>query len=113
MNYGNDDRMMRKATGRAPQSPVECKKRTRAVEEILARMDHPIEHIPTLTEEGLDLYGFQDAQEKDLISQALILAKGNKAEAARLLRLNRTTFVEKMRKYGFEMGEKKKRLVFE
>jgi len=48
---------------------------------------------------GLDLQGHLSAIEIGLIRQALEKADGTVAEAARLLRLRRTTLVEKLRKY--------------
>jgi len=48
---------------------------------------------------GLDLKSHLSTIEIDLIRQALGEANGTVAEAARLLRMRRTTLVEKMRKY--------------
>jgi sigma-54 specific flagellar transcriptional regulator A len=48
---------------------------------------------------GLDLRDHLSAIEIDLIRQALEEADGTVAEAARLLRMRRTTLVEKLRKY--------------
>ncbi len=48
---------------------------------------------------GLDLQGHLSAIEIGLIRQALEKADGTVAEAARLLRMRRTTLVEKLRKY--------------
>jgi DNA-binding NtrC family response regulator len=52
----------------------------------------------TLTEDGIEFNGAVEAFEANLIKQALDQARGNKAEAARLLRLRRTTFLEKLKK---------------
>ena len=49
--------------------------------------------------DGLDLQGHLSAIEIGLIRQALLKADGTVAVAARLLRLRRTTLVEKLRKY--------------
>jgi transcriptional regulator with PAS, ATPase and Fis domain len=43
--------------------------------------------------------------EKRLILQSLEVARGNKKKAATLLRLTRTTFVEKLRRMGFDPGD--------
>jgi DNA-binding NtrC family response regulator len=48
--------------------------------------------------EGVDLNRLVDAFEEDLIQRALKAAGGVKNRAAQLLRLNRTTLVEKMKK---------------
>jgi sigma-54 dependent transcriptional regulator, flagellar regulatory protein len=50
--------------------------------------------------ESLDLRSAVESLEKQLINQALDAAGGNRTEAAALLGLNRTTLVEKLRKYG-------------
>lgn len=50
--------------------------------------------------ESLDLRSAVESLEKHLINQALDVAGGNRTEAAALLGLNRTTLVEKLRKYG-------------
>lgn len=54
----------------------------------------------SLPGEGLDLDGFLQEIENRLIVQALALSQGKKALAADLLRLNRTTLVERMRRRG-------------
>ncbi len=51
-----------------------------------------------LPDEGLDLRGTLDALERDLIRQALRRTEGNKAQAAGLLRMNRTTLVERLKR---------------
>jgi hypothetical protein len=48
--------------------------------------------------EGIDLYGTLEQVEDCLIARALWLAGGNKKEAARLLRVNRTTLLEKLKR---------------
>ena len=53
----------------------------------------------SLPEGGLDLKDHLSAIEIGLIRQALQEADGTIAEAARLLRMRRTTLVEKLRKY--------------
>jgi transcriptional regulator with PAS, ATPase and Fis domain len=53
-----------------------------------------------LPPEGVDLNGFIQTIEDQLIVQALARTGGNKTMAAELLRLNRTTLIERMRKKG-------------
>lgn len=60
--------------------------------------------MPLLPEEGVSLMNLVHQIEMDLISQSLIAAKGNKAAAARLLGLERTTLLEKMRKTGMKLN---------
>ena len=52
----------------------------------------------TLPEEGLDLKSTVAQLERDLIRQALKRSSGNKAQAANLLGMNRTTLVEKLKR---------------
>ncbi len=49
---------------------------------------------------GLDLRAAIESLEKRMIDEALQRAGGNRTEAAALLGLNRTTLVEKLRKYA-------------
>lgn len=56
-----------------------------------------------ITDEGLDLNALIDKFEKDLLSRALEKAGGAKNKAAKLLSLNRTTFVEKLKR--FKIGQ--------
>ncbi|HWP65777.1 MAG TPA: sigma-54 dependent transcriptional regulator [Candidatus Limnocylindria bacterium] len=49
-------------------------------------------------EAGIDFYREIEAIEDRMIAQALRLSGGNKKEAARLLRLNRTTLLEKLKR---------------
>ncbi len=51
-----------------------------------------------LTPAGIDLNDTVSRLERDMILQSLALTGGNKSKAAELLRLKRTTFVEKMRR---------------
>jgi DNA-binding NtrC family response regulator len=55
-----------------------------------------------LPEEGIDFYQAIDRYETELIRAAMAKAGGNKARAARLLRLNRTTLLEKIKKKGLD-----------
>lgn len=54
----------------------------------------------TIPEDGLDLNKIVRNIEEDLIMQALSKTNWNKNKAAKLLKLNRTTLVEKLRKKG-------------
>ena len=47
---------------------------------------------------GIDFYREMEAIEDRIIAQALRLSRGNKKEAARLLRVNRTTLLEKLKR---------------
>lgn len=51
-------------------------------------------------EEGVDLRGMVERFEGELIRKALEQSGGNKNRAAQLLRLNRTTLIEKLKKMG-------------
>jgi transcriptional regulator of acetoin/glycerol metabolism len=57
-----------------------------------------------ITDEGLDLNALIDNFEKDLLAKALEKAGGAKNKAAKLLNLNRTTYVEKLKR--FKIGNK-------
>lgn len=59
-----------------------------------------------LPEGGVDLRGHLIATEKQFIREALAASGGTVAGAARLLGLQRTTLVEKMRKYGMTASGK-------
>ena len=62
---------------------------------------------PELTAAGLSLKDVVDHFESDLILQALEKSHWNKNQAAKLLGLNRTTLVEKIKKKGLEEIKKK------
>ena len=57
-----------------------------------------------LPEEGVDLRGTLEAMERSLIRQALRRSEGNKAQAAGLLGLNRTTLVEKLKRSPVDLS---------
>lgn len=57
---------------------------------------------PALPQDGVDFNAAVEAFENTLIVQALQRTSGNKKAAARLLNLNRTTLVEKIKKKGLE-----------
>lgn len=52
----------------------------------------------TLTEEGINFRSVVSEVERNLILQSLEITGGNKARAAQLLELKRTTFVEKLKR---------------
>jgi transcriptional regulator with PAS, ATPase and Fis domain len=54
----------------------------------------------SLPSAGVDLDGFLENIENGFIQQALQRSRGNKTMAAELLKLNRTTFIERLRKKG-------------
>jgi len=54
----------------------------------------------TLPEQGVDLDGVLERIENGFIEQALQRSRGNKTIAAELLKLNRTTLIERLRKKG-------------
>jgi transcriptional regulator with PAS, ATPase and Fis domain len=54
----------------------------------------------SLPREGVDLDGVLEKIENGFIQQALERSRGNKTLAAELLKLNRTTFIERLRKKG-------------
>ena len=59
-----------------------------------------------LSPEGVELPLMVDSMEQNMIHQALKLSNGVKSKAARLLGLNRTTLIEKMKKKGMNsLGE--------
>jgi len=55
-----------------------------------------------LPEDGIDMPTYLSAIEKDLIQRALTRTGGNRNRAAELLRIKRTTLVEKLRRLGAE-----------
>ncbi len=55
-----------------------------------------------LPAEGMNLVAYLDMVERSLIQQALDRTDGNKAQAAKLLGMNRTTLVEKCKRQGAE-----------
>ncbi len=61
--------------------------------------------ISELPESGIDFNQLIDAYETQLITLALQKTDGNKKAAAKLLNLNRTTLVEKIKKKGLEDSE--------
>src|SRR5262249_35161791 len=58
-----------------------------------------------LPSEGIDLRSAMQQFEESMIRKALIATNGNKNQAAKILGLNRTTLVEKLRKRPVAAGE--------
>jgi transcriptional regulator with PAS, ATPase and Fis domain len=65
-----------------------------------ARPHHQTTAQISLPTEGVDLDGILEKIENGFIQQALERSRGNKTLAAELLNLNRTTFIERLRKKG-------------
>ena len=59
-----------------------------------------------MTEEGVDLRRTLAGIERELLRQSLDLARGNKARAASLLNIKRTTFVEKLKRANLSVGNR-------
>jgi len=55
-----------------------------------------------LSSKGIDMNRVISEIEREMIQQALELGKGVKARAADLLKINRTTLVEKIKRLGIE-----------
>ncbi len=79
-------------------SPYTVPARPRSVEEIVMMVQDPDE----LPEDGLHLKQHLADIERALIRQALERAGGNISQTARLLRLQRTTLIEKINKYDLK-----------
>ena len=62
------------------------------------RYKEAIQNLPAITTEGLSFYEVVEFLSDKLIDEAMITAKENKACAAILLRINRTTLVERLRR---------------
>jgi len=60
----------------------------------------PAPDAPQIPPQGLNFRDVVDQFESDLIRQALEITHGNKNRAAQLIRMNRTTMLEKMKKKG-------------
>ncbi len=68
---------------------------------ILALSNHSVintDDLYQLPDDGLNLKKFMTTVEESLIKQALDKTKGNKNQASKLLQMNRTTLIEKMKK---------------
>jgi DNA-binding NtrC family response regulator len=67
-------------------------------------VSHQYKTLFELPEQGVDLKTILSDIEDSLILQALGRTGGNKNQASKLLSLNRTTLIEKMKKKGIELG---------
>jgi DNA-binding NtrC family response regulator len=65
----------------------------------------PYSELITLPENGIDLKATLSDIENSLILQALTVTEGNKNRASKLLSMNRTTLIEKMKKKGLMSPE--------
>ena len=79
----------------APESPYAIPPGPQSVEDIVSMLQDPDE----LPEDGLHLKQHLADIERSLIRQALDRSSGNISQTARLLRLQRTTLIEKINKY--------------
>ena len=89
------------------KSPAADQPGQRSAEKSLGRPDIPDQKDPaqtgvSLSDSGVDLAKAVEQMERDLIMQALGKTGGVKSKAAKLLGLNRTTLVEKMKKMNIE-----------
>jgi two-component system, NtrC family, response regulator AtoC len=74
----------------------------------VADLPPEIQNVPEATatpfvdfpDEGLDMPAYLDSIERDLIRRSLQRTGGNRNKAAELLRINRTTLVEKLKRLG-------------
>ena len=82
-----------KADGAIDEEDIQMRLRGRTAEPLEAETGRV-----TLPDEGLSLKETVEHLEKDLIRQALKRSEGNKARAAGLLGMNRTTLVEKLKR---------------
>jgi DNA-binding NtrC family response regulator len=62
----------------------------------------PGQFCPKVTEEGVDMVRVIETIERQMITEALELSDGVKARAASLLGINRTTLVEKIKRFTLE-----------
>jgi len=81
-----------------PGQKVKLARGTESRLAVVAPAAEPLPEMPTTV--TLDLRSALENLERDLIDRALTKAGGNRTEAAALLGLNRTTLVEKLRKYA-------------
>jgi len=70
----------------------------------------PSEAVPIrVTQQGLDFDEIMSGIELSLLNQALVLSGGNKARAADLLKIKRTTLLAKMKSLGERMGSQEEK----
>ncbi|HEX7956874.1 MAG TPA: sigma-54 dependent transcriptional regulator, partial [Pyrinomonadaceae bacterium] len=65
----------------------------------------PEQRPPDISEGGVNFDAVVSQVERDLLSQSLAKAGGNKMRAAQLLGMKRTTFVETLKRLGIEWGK--------
>lgn len=80
----------------------ECRARARAP---WCRCGEPV-LVPVLPPGGLELDRWLEMLAWSMLDQAIEHTAGNKARAARLLGLNRTTLVERLKRYGHPAAAK-------
>ena len=92
--------------------PGNCDELDALIEHAVARCDGPrvgVQDLPSLAppraSSGNPLDGTLERVERRVLRRALDRAQGNKSEAARLLGLPRTTFLDKLRRNGLEPEE--------
>ena len=68
--------------------------------EIQAVPDATVAPFVEFPDEGLDMPSYLSSIEKDLIKRSLQRTGGNRNKAAELLRIKRTTLVEKLKRLG-------------
>ena len=75
-----------------------------------AQSPAPSEAVPIrVTQQGLDFDEIMSGIELSLLNQALVLSGGNKARAADLLKIKRTTLLAKMKSLGERMGSQEEK----
>jgi sigma-54 specific flagellar transcriptional regulator A len=72
------------------------------IHDLTTQNDLPLAAIPSLPPDGIDLRAHLMKTERMLIQQALEEASGIVSRAAEILKMRRTTLVEKLRKYGMQ-----------
>lgn len=88
--------------GVEPEPEIYRSKAAAMVEEAPVNESSPEDTSCLLPESGLDMKGYLENIEQDLIEQALEACGHVVARAADKLQIRRTTLVEKMRKYGIQ-----------
>jgi DNA-binding NtrC family response regulator len=58
--------------------------------------------VPSIPQHDFPLEGTLEVVERRIIEQAMATAAGNKSEAARILGLKRTTFLDKLRRHSLD-----------